>query len=59
MGMADPVPQYSYLVREIANRHPNLAYIHIVEPRVTGGGVDREAASHEVCEASSVTSGTS
>ncbi|KAF8300412.1 FMN-linked oxidoreductase [Clavulina sp. PMI_390] len=27
---------FSYLVREIRDRYPNLAYIHIVEPRITG-----------------------
>jgi NADPH2 dehydrogenase len=30
MGMADPKPQYSYLVEQL--RKHRLAYIHIVEP---------------------------
>ncbi|KAK0194721.1 hypothetical protein F5146DRAFT_1102141 [Armillaria mellea] len=34
MGMQDPVPTFSYFVSEIKRRHPDLAYLHIVEPRV-------------------------
>lgn len=36
MRMKDPVPQFSYLVSRIARRHPDFAYIHVVEPRVSG-----------------------
>ncbi|KAK0499082.1 hypothetical protein EDD18DRAFT_1070338 [Armillaria luteobubalina] len=36
MGMKDPVPTFSYYVSQIKERHPDLAYIHLVEPRVTG-----------------------
>jgi len=32
----DPVPTYSHLVSELRRRHPDLAYIHVVEPRVDG-----------------------
>jgi NADPH2 dehydrogenase len=35
MGMADPEPQFSYLVREL--KQYKLAYIHLVESRVSGG----------------------
>ncbi|KAJ7157621.1 NADH:flavin oxidoreductase/NADH oxidase [Mycena crocata] len=31
-GMADPKPTYTYLVTQIRDRHPNLSYLHIVEP---------------------------
>ncbi|KAJ7078061.1 hypothetical protein C8R44DRAFT_97613 [Mycena epipterygia] len=31
-GMADPKPTYAYVVTEIRDRHPDLAYIHVVEP---------------------------
>ncbi|KAK1232841.1 hypothetical protein PQX77_004007 [Marasmius sp. AFHP31] len=32
----DPVPMYSYLVKELKKAHPSLAYIHVVDPRVVG-----------------------
>ncbi|KAE9409916.1 FMN-linked oxidoreductase [Gymnopus androsaceus JB14] len=35
MGMKDPKPTFGYLVQEIKNNHPNLSYIHVVEPRET------------------------
>ena len=34
--MDDPVPTFSYLIGKIRENHPNLAYIHAIEPRVTG-----------------------
>lgn len=45
--MKDPIPTFSYLVSEIAKRYPDLAYIHVVEPRVTGN-YDREPQAGEV-----------
>ena len=36
MRMEDPVPTFSYLVTKLKENHPNLAYIHAVEPRVYG-----------------------
>ena len=30
--MKDPVPTYSYYVKEIIRRHPELAYLHATEP---------------------------
>ncbi len=35
MGMKDPIPTFSYYVSQIKERHSDLAYIHLVEPRVT------------------------
>ncbi|KDQ09260.1 hypothetical protein BOTBODRAFT_137897 [Botryobasidium botryosum FD-172 SS1] len=32
MRMADPLPDFKYLVRQIVDRHPNLAYLHLIEP---------------------------
>ncbi|KIJ49059.1 hypothetical protein M422DRAFT_161606 [Sphaerobolus stellatus SS14] len=32
MGMKDPVPQFSYLIRTIRDMYPDFAYIHLVEP---------------------------
>ena len=34
--MDDPVPTFSYLVKEIGQRHTDLAYLHVIEPRVNG-----------------------
>lgn len=34
MGMQNPKPTYAYLVGQILERHPELAYIHAIEPRV-------------------------
>ncbi|KAJ7488912.1 hypothetical protein FB451DRAFT_1223253 [Mycena latifolia] len=34
MLMKDPKPTFAYLVSQILQRHPDLAYIHAVEPRV-------------------------
>ena len=45
--MKDPIPTYSYLVKEIATRFPNLAYIHVTEPRVSGS-VERDIQEGEV-----------
>ena len=45
--MEDPVPTFTYLVQQLANRHPTLAYIHMIEPRVNGP-VDRNAKEGEV-----------
>ncbi|KAJ8502676.1 hypothetical protein ONZ45_g11538 [Pleurotus djamor] len=49
MRMQDPKPTFSYFVSELARRFPDLAYIHVVEPRVaTGEAVDDSSlASHE------------
>lgn len=33
MRMKDPVPQFSYLVETLAERYPDLAYIHVTEAR--------------------------
>ncbi|KAJ7218236.1 hypothetical protein B0H12DRAFT_1031981 [Mycena haematopus] len=34
MGMADPVPTFSYIVSEIKRLFPKFAYIHLIEPRI-------------------------
>jgi hypothetical protein len=36
MRMEDPVPTFSHIVTELRNRHPDLAYVHVVEPVVSG-----------------------
>ncbi|KAJ7696775.1 hypothetical protein B0H17DRAFT_1130793 [Mycena rosella] len=36
MYFADPKPTYSHLVTQLRDRSPELAYLHVVEPRVDG-----------------------
>lgn len=40
MGMEDPKPTFSHVLTQLRDRHPHLAYIHVVEPRVDSN-VDR------------------
>lgn len=40
MGMKDPLPTFACLVSHLRKNHPNLAYIHVIEPRVDGAGTD-------------------
>ena len=32
MRMADPIPQFTYVVDQLKQRYPNLAYLHVVAP---------------------------
>ncbi|KAK0210089.1 hypothetical protein DFS33DRAFT_1402133 [Desarmillaria ectypa] len=36
MAMKDPKPTFAYLVSQIKEKHPDFAYIHVVEPRIVG-----------------------
>jgi NADPH2 dehydrogenase len=36
MGMADPVPTFSHVISEIKRLYSNFAYLHIIEPRISG-----------------------
>ncbi|KAF5353345.1 hypothetical protein D9756_007794 [Leucocoprinus leucothites] len=36
MGMEDPVPQFTHFVTTLKQEFPDLAYIHVIEPRVAG-----------------------
>lgn len=36
MGMADPIPTFSYLVSKLKDLYPNFAYLQVVEPRLQG-----------------------
>ncbi|KAJ7749804.1 hypothetical protein DFH07DRAFT_828423 [Mycena maculata] len=53
MAMADPIPTFSYVISQLAARHPNLAYIHLVEPRINGNTTrpEGEVGTHESNEA--------
>ncbi|KAH7881858.1 hypothetical protein F5I97DRAFT_470854 [Phlebopus sp. FC_14] len=46
MKMPDPRPTFSYLVRALRDAHPNMAYLHVVEARLSGT-VDVIPAEHE------------
>lgn len=54
MGMDDPIPTFSYFIQQIVDKHPNLAYLHVVEPRVSGVD-DRVPTADEVCHSYSLT----
>ncbi|KAK0184553.1 hypothetical protein F5146DRAFT_241665 [Armillaria mellea] len=47
MRMADPVPTFAYLVTKIGQRHADLAYLHVVEPRVSGTVTRDDVSAHE------------
>ncbi|KAJ7115106.1 hypothetical protein C8R43DRAFT_1038984 [Mycena crocata] len=47
MGMTDPIPTFSYAISQIAARHPTLAYLHLVEPRINGNATRTEVGAHE------------
>ncbi|KAK7036560.1 hypothetical protein VNI00_011493 [Paramarasmius palmivorus] len=36
MRMKEPKPQFAYLVEKLVELHPDLAYLHVVEPRADG-----------------------
>ncbi|PBK87345.1 FMN-linked oxidoreductase [Armillaria gallica] len=41
MNMKEPKPTFAHLVSQIKTQHPDLAYLHIIEPRIFGN-FDRE-----------------
>ena len=34
--MADPRPTFAYLVTALRDKHPKMAYLHVIEARVSG-----------------------
>ena len=36
MGMSDPLPQFTHIVQALKDQHPDLAYLHLIEPGVAG-----------------------
>ncbi|KAH7890597.1 hypothetical protein F5I97DRAFT_1826692 [Phlebopus sp. FC_14] len=36
MKMPDPRPTFAYLVRALRDAHPDLSYLHVIEPRISG-----------------------
>lgn len=47
MRMEDPIPTFTYLISQIVQRHPDLAYLHVVEPGVAAS-MDITAQQGEV-----------
>ena len=47
MGMKEPEPQFSYFVEQLKARHPNLAYLHLVEAREHGVMVEEAQKSND------------
>ena len=37
MRMEDPIPQFTYFVKQLKQRSPNLAFLHVVSPGAMGG----------------------
>ncbi|KAH9851287.1 NADH:flavin oxidoreductase/NADH oxidase [Lenzites betulinus] len=46
MRMPNPLPTFTYLVSQLVLHHPNLAYLHVVEPSVSGN-TDRDPKEGE------------
>ncbi|RDB20347.1 putative inactive dehydrogenase EasA [Hypsizygus marmoreus] len=47
MGMQDPVPQFTHFVSTLKAKHPTLAYLHVVEPRISGDADRTTIGAHE------------
>ncbi|KIJ49069.1 hypothetical protein M422DRAFT_161634, partial [Sphaerobolus stellatus SS14] len=47
MGMKDPVPQFSYLIKTIRDTYPDFAYIHLVEPAYEDVPTPPDAAAND------------
>ncbi|KAI0702828.1 NADH:flavin oxidoreductase/NADH oxidase [Cerioporus squamosus] len=46
MRMKDPMPTFTYLASQVLERHPDIAYLHVVEPGLAGA-YDAEAHQGE------------
>ena len=50
MRMEDPIPTFTYVVEKLKEKHPELAYIHVVAPTGPGGvGPTDPAVSYVHC----------
>lgn len=47
MKMDDPGPQFTYFVSALKSKHPNLAYLHLIEPRINGYKEATHGSSNE------------
>ncbi len=50
MRMDDPVPTFSHFVTKLSELYSDMAYIHVVEPRVLGSSDDPDALPHETLD---------
>ncbi|KAJ8522236.1 hypothetical protein ONZ45_g1185 [Pleurotus djamor] len=50
MRMEDPKPTFSYLVSQLRDKFPDLAYLHVAEPRVSLGLEERDESTIPVEE---------
>ncbi|KAJ7633157.1 hypothetical protein FB45DRAFT_1058128 [Roridomyces roridus] len=46
MGMADPVPTFSYVISEIRRLHPKPAYLHLIKPKIDADPTAETAAAN-------------
>ncbi|KAK6985072.1 putative inactive dehydrogenase EasA [Favolaschia claudopus] len=53
MAMRDPIPTFSYVISQLAQCHPDLAYLHLVEPPIVGAFFcdENSAGAHVPCAA--------
>ena len=56
MRMLDPTPTFTHLVSQIKKTHPDLAYLHVIEPRINGntdaeGSVEDDSESNDFIRA--------
>ncbi|KAJ7192914.1 hypothetical protein GGX14DRAFT_593749 [Mycena pura] len=56
MRMLDPTPTFAHLVSQIKKTHPDLAYLHVIEPRINGntdaeGSVEDDSESNDFIRA--------
>ncbi|KAL0574358.1 hypothetical protein V5O48_007600 [Marasmius crinis-equi] len=49
MGMEDPKTTYTHLAEELKKRYPDLAYLHVVEPRTSFSGSEDSAPIARPC----------
>ncbi|KAF5383488.1 hypothetical protein D9757_006098 [Collybiopsis confluens] len=45
MRMSDPIPTFSYLVSQLKDLYPKLAYLHVIEPGIEGSSYSESTSS--------------
>ncbi|KAG6877683.1 hypothetical protein C0993_005103 [Termitomyces sp. T159_Od127] len=49
MCKEDPTAQFSYFISKLKSHHPNIAFLHVIEPRILSN-TDRDPEAHESCD---------
>ncbi len=49
MREENPVPTFTYLVNKLKEKHPDLAYIHVVAPGAPGGEGPKDPSVRRAC----------